>query len=63
MNTAHRKRRLPENRGFRHLPELILLLLLGSMPLHSIAQVPRQTQLWVLKKEFGYTNEIRINNS
>jgi hypothetical protein len=39
------------------------LLLLGSTPLHLIAQVPRQTQLWVLKKEFGYTNEIRINNS
>ena len=39
------------------------MLLLGSMPLHLIAQVPRQTQLWVLKKEFGYTNEIRINNS
>ena len=33
------------------------------MPLHLLAQVPRQTQLWVLKKEFGYTNEIRINNS
>jgi hypothetical protein len=39
------------------------LLLLGLMPFHLIAQVPRQTQLWVLKKEFGYTNEIRINNS
>jgi hypothetical protein len=33
------------------------------MPIHLIAQAPRQTQLWVLKKEFGYTNEIRINNS
>jgi hypothetical protein len=39
------------------------LLLLGAMPLHLIAQVPRQTQLWVVKKELGYTNEIRINNS
>ena len=33
------------------------------MPLHLLAQEPRQTQLWVLKKEFGSTNEIRINNS
>ena len=33
------------------------------MPLHLLAQAPRQTQLWVLKKEFGYKNEIRINNS
>lgn len=56
--------RLPlGDRGFLNLPELILLLLLGLMPLHLMAQVPRQTQLWVLKKEFGYTNEIRINNS
>ena len=39
------------------------MLLLGLMPFHLIAQVPRQTQLWVLKKEFGYINEIRINNS
>jgi len=39
------------------------LLLLGLMPRHLLAQVPRQTQLWVLKKEFGSTNEIRINNS
>lgn len=51
------------DRGFRYLPELILFLLLGLMPLHLLAQAPRQTQLWVLKKEFGYTNEIRINNS
>lgn len=61
-HTARRTRRPPRNRGFRYLPELILLLLLGLMPFHLIAQVPRQTQLWVLKKEFGYTNEIRINN-
>ena len=39
------------------------MLLLGLMPFHLIAHVPRQTQLWVLKKEFGYTNEIRIDNS
>jgi len=62
-HTARRARRPPRNRGFRYLPELILLLLLGAMPLHLIAQVPRQTQLWVVKKELGYTNEIRINNS
>jgi hypothetical protein len=61
---THPPARLPlGDRGFRYLPELVLLLLLGSMPLHLIAQVPRQTQLWVVKKEFGYTNEIRINNS
>ena len=63
IDYAHRTRRPLRNRGFLNLPELILLLLLGLMPFHLIAQVPRQTQLWVLNKEFGYTNEIRINNS
>ena len=61
-HTEHRPRTRPRS-GLLSLPELIRLFLLGLMPIPLIAQVPRQAQVWVIKKEFGYTNEIRINNS
>ena len=42
--------------GSRLLPKMVFSLLLGLISLHSMAQSPRQTQLWVAKREYFRSN-------